>query len=207
MKVNKLTKGALAMVVGTALLLGGAGTFAYWSESVQVGGGTITAGDLNLETKGTGTWTDHTGTVIPDITKYKMVPGDSLTYTQELDVTLVGDKIAAKVTVTQPDTIQSASDPSTKQPAFDPSKNSFRNVPGPSFGSLIVEPVTLKDQSNNQPVLATEQSPLRASKKGLIASTTFKFPSTVTGREDVNETYDFGKVAFKLEQITQSGLA
>ncbi|MFE4835867.1 hypothetical protein ACFRAU_14460 [Arthrobacter sp. NPDC056691] len=36
---------------------------------------------------------------------------------------------------------------------------------------------------------------------------TFAFKSSTTGRADVNKTYDFGNVAFTLNQIPQSGLS
>jgi alternate signal-mediated exported protein len=93
--MNKLVKGALAGAAGIALLLGGAGTFAYWNSTAGVTGGTITAGDLKIVNDGAaGVWKDQTGTVINPAT-YRIVPGDVLTYTDDLTVTAVGKNIAA----------------------------------------------------------------------------------------------------------------
>ncbi|WP_185982209.1 hypothetical protein [Arthrobacter sp. KBS0703] len=49
-------------------------------------------------------------------------------------------------------------------------------------------------------------NPLTTSKT-VTATITFEFLSTTTGRADVTATYNFGNVAFTLQQVTQSGLA
>ena len=93
--MNKLVKGSLAAAAGIALLLGGAGTFAYWNSTAGVAGGTVTAGDLQIVNDGAaGIWKDQTGTTINPAT-YRIVPGDTLTYTDDLTVTAVGKNIAA----------------------------------------------------------------------------------------------------------------
>ena len=61
--------------------------------------------------------------------------------------------------------------------------------------------ITLKDGSGN-----AVTNPLRASASGLTARTTVEFLSSTVNRDDVNATYDFSKVAFKLQQIQQTGL-
>lgn len=93
--MNKLAKGAIAGAAGIALLLGGAGTFAFWNSTAPVAGGTITAGDLLVEQDGaTGTWSNQTGP-IANIAAYRIVPGDVLTFTDTVDVTAVGDTLVA----------------------------------------------------------------------------------------------------------------
>lgn len=93
--MNKLAKGSIAGAAGIALLLGGAGTFALWNSSATVSGGTITAGDLLVEnTDGLGTWADQNG-AITTIADYRIVPGDTLTYTDTLQVTATGDNLVA----------------------------------------------------------------------------------------------------------------
>lgn len=176
MKMNKLTKGAVALGVGTALMLGGAGTFAYWNQSVQAGGGTITAGNLEL-TAETGKWTGPDGQPIDDISKYRIVPGDKLTYTQDLNVTLEGSKIAANLTVERP-----AGEGNTFNPE-----------------NIKIGDITLKKGAQDVDNLLTES-------QTVTASTTFEFKEDVTGNADVNATYDFDKVAFKLQQVKQPGL-
>ncbi|NKU44191.1 alternate-type signal peptide domain-containing protein [Rhodococcus hoagii] len=50
--MNKKTKGAIAAGAAAALLAGGAGSFALWSDSETLNGGTITAGTLTLTAQG-----------------------------------------------------------------------------------------------------------------------------------------------------------
>ncbi|SDZ09871.1 alternate-type signal peptide domain-containing protein [Herbiconiux ginsengi] len=93
--MNKLAKGAIAGAAGVVLLLGGAGTFAFWNSTANVAGGTIVAGNLLVANTGAaGVWTDQNGTTI-DVATYRIVPGDTLTYTDDLTVTAVGDNLQA----------------------------------------------------------------------------------------------------------------
>ena len=47
--MQKTTKGALALGTGVALLLGGAGTFAYWNGTADLGSNTqVAAGNLTI---------------------------------------------------------------------------------------------------------------------------------------------------------------
>ncbi|MGA1838005.1 alternate-type signal peptide domain-containing protein [Herbiconiux sp. 11R-BC] len=95
--MNKLAKGAIAGAAGIALLLGGAGTFAFWNDQAAVSGGTIVAGNLTVVNDGTaGVWKDQTGTTIA-IASYRIVPGDTLTYTDDLTVTAVGNNLTASL--------------------------------------------------------------------------------------------------------------
>jgi len=59
-----------------------------------VSGGTIVAGDLDIESLADGVWTN--GTTEIKIADYRIVPGDTLTYTQNLLVTATGDNIQAQ---------------------------------------------------------------------------------------------------------------
>lgn len=91
-------KAIFAIVAGTALLLGGGGTYAYWSTQTALSSGSVQSGNLDLSL-GTGTWSlkGVLGDVQPvtDLAGVRIVPGDVLTLTQPLNVTLVGDTIAA----------------------------------------------------------------------------------------------------------------
>lgn len=100
--MKKLTKAAIAGAAGIALLLGGAGTLAYWNADATVAGGTITAGDLTIVAAGAGVWTDagNADAPIPDITDFRAVPGDVLTYTATFNVTAVGDNLTATAALT-----------------------------------------------------------------------------------------------------------
>lgn len=89
--MNKLTKGAIAAAAGVALLLGGGGTLAYWNASTSVGAGTIQSGNLAVATSGTGAWKDADGAI--DLDTFRAVPGDKLTFTQDLTITASGDNL------------------------------------------------------------------------------------------------------------------
>lgn len=93
--MNKFAKGSLAAGAGLVLLLGGAGTLAYWNDSADLTGGTINAGTLDL-TAAAGTW-ENAGAPIQDIAQWTMVPGDELTYTADLGLLAQGDNIQGNV--------------------------------------------------------------------------------------------------------------
>ncbi|NKW07734.1 alternate-type signal peptide domain-containing protein [Rhodococcus hoagii] len=67
---------------------GGAGTFALWSDTETVTGGTINSGTLEfVGTTAAGTWYDG-ATAISDIANYRIVPGKTLTYRHRRPFTL-----------------------------------------------------------------------------------------------------------------------
>jgi alternate signal-mediated exported protein len=93
--MNKSTKGALAAAAGAVLLLGGAGSLAYWNASATVNGGAITTGSLTL---GAGTcdpsWVYANGTAVGQ-TVVKVVPGDAITKSCTFTVGASGDHLSA----------------------------------------------------------------------------------------------------------------
>ncbi len=95
--MNKFTKATIATGAGIVLLLGGAGTFAYWNDSTDLAAGTITSGTLTLE-QGTdaGVWTDTSdSSTIASIGDFLIVPGDKLVYTKDITVNATGDNLLA----------------------------------------------------------------------------------------------------------------
>jgi alternate signal-mediated exported protein len=105
--MHKPLKGAIALGAAGLLLLGGAGTYALWSDSVELSGGTINAGQLEFVSTTIGVWRDASagppGTTIPDIGNFSIVPGDVLTYSLSTTLRAQGDNLAATI----------AADPST----------------------------------------------------------------------------------------------
>jgi len=88
--MNKLVKGSIAGAAGIALLLGGVGSLALWSDSATLSPTTITAGNLDIAPTGTtGAWTPALA---------KIVPGDTTTYTQNYTVVATGDNLHATLT-------------------------------------------------------------------------------------------------------------
>jgi alternate signal-mediated exported protein len=87
--MNKLVKGSVAAAAGIALLMGGAGSLAYWNDSATLTAGTVSSGTLDVSTSAAGSWS-------PSIAK--IVPGDTVTYTQQLTLDATGDNLKATVT-------------------------------------------------------------------------------------------------------------
>ncbi|WP_426763855.1 alternate-type signal peptide domain-containing protein [Pseudarthrobacter sp. 1G09] len=179
MKNSTLIKGTAAIAVGAALLLGGGGSLANWNAEASAAPGTIVAGDLNVAKTAAGVWKDRAGTTI-DINTYKVVPGDKLTFTQDLTVTLVGNKMAADVSTTG---------------------ISATNGFTPANVSVSAPALTLGGTAVANPLKPT------GSAQTVTATITFEFLSTTTGRADTTASYNFNNVAFQLTQVAQAGLS
>ncbi|RDV08047.1 alternate-type signal peptide domain-containing protein [Arthrobacter sp. RT-1] len=176
MKNSTLIKGTAAIAVGAALLLGGGGTLAAWNESVSAAPGTIVSGDLNV-TAAAGVWTDRAGATI-NIATYKVVPGDKLTYTQNLTVTLVGNKMAADIVLT--------------------GANSVNNF---TAANVTISPLLLKTSTG---ATASRLAPVSGSDTQTVtASTVFEFKSTTSGRSDVATNYNLGDVKYTVQQVVE----
>ncbi len=100
--MNKSTKGALAASSAAVLLLGGAGSLAFWSDSQDVGSANITSGELDLSAPscaddllaGTHGWQlDGGDAFVPGTTK--LVPGDTVTRVCDMTLTLTGEHVGA----------------------------------------------------------------------------------------------------------------
>ncbi|TAP45206.1 alternate-type signal peptide domain-containing protein [Arthrobacter sp. S39] len=177
MKNTTLIKGSAAIALGAALLLGGGGTLANWNAAATQTPGTIVAGDLNV-VNGAGVWKDRLGV---DITAkianntYHVVPGDLLTFTQDLNVTLVGDKMAA--------TIATSGISATN--GFTAANNVVVSAPVLTVGGSAV----------SNPLHPT------GSTQTVTSTITFEFKATTAGRADVSATYNFNNVGFTLTQV------
>jgi alternate signal-mediated exported protein len=169
MKNSALIKGTAAIAVGAALLLGGGGTLASWNAEATGTPGTVVAGDLDVVADA-GVWTDRNGAPVT-ISTYKVVPGDKLTYTQNLNVTLTGDKMAATVAATGTGAV-----------------NGFT-----AANVVVTDPVLMVGDTPVSNPLTTSGT--------VTAAITFEFKSGTTGRSDVTKSYNFGSVAFTLNQI------
>jgi alternate signal-mediated exported protein len=98
--MRKTVKGALAAGVGGVLLLGGAGTLAYWSDSESITGGDIDSGTLSLTQEVGQTCSDWTLDAAGGATTYTpgttlVVPGDVITKTCDYTVHASGAHLAA----------------------------------------------------------------------------------------------------------------
>lgn len=102
MPFSRTTKSVVAVGAGIVLLTAAGGTFAQWSESENLDGGTVTAGHLDM-TVTPGAWFDTRGTDDPaddtqlDVSTYRMVPGDVIEYRATITPDLVGDNLEAEL--------------------------------------------------------------------------------------------------------------
>ena len=173
--MNKMVKGAIATGVGVLLLVGGGGTLATWNQAQNASMGSVVSGDLNLVASN-GKCTNAAGTAIADISAYRVVPGDVLTYTQDVNVTLTGDLMTAKLAVT------GVGADGTGSAAFG--------------GAATASATTLTKGTQILP-----DAILKPSDSGVVkASTTFTFKSSATGRTATNASYSLGNIGYALVQ-------
>ena len=98
--MNKIVKGSVVGASGVALLLGGFGTYALWSDSDTVAGVTVTSGELDIAA-GTVAWTDNS-VVGPNtwVAGDLIVPGDTLKMTQVFTVRATGKNMKGTLSFT-----------------------------------------------------------------------------------------------------------
>jgi alternate signal-mediated exported protein len=169
--MNKMTKGALATGLGVALLVGGGGTLAVWNTAAKVENvGTIQSGDMELKAEG-GVWTNAATTKITDITDYQIVPGDKLTFTQPVEITLKGDLMQAEL--------------------------DFTGQLGTAEHLLVSSTVLTNKHGDtiNKGVLTPDLS------GSYTAKVTVEFKEDITGRAGTNEKAILGALQFNLDQV------
>lgn len=93
--MKKTTKGLAAAGAAAVLLLGGAGSLAYWTDDAPVTGGTLTAGSIELGAVTCAGW-KH---VEDDSAVTLIVPGDEVYNLCTTTLTLTGDHIGATVEI------------------------------------------------------------------------------------------------------------
>jgi alternate signal-mediated exported protein len=95
--MNKTTKGAFAASAAAVLLLGGAGSLAYWTDAATVDGGSISSGTLNITGVGCDADWTYAGTTAKTGIVKLFVPGDVVTKKCTFTVAATGDNLSAKV--------------------------------------------------------------------------------------------------------------
>jgi alternate signal-mediated exported protein len=101
--MQKSTKGALAAAAAGTLLLGGAGSLAFWQSTASVSGSTVTAGHLNLTQDSCGDWQlDSDGGTGGDLAGRLLVPGDSLSKVCTYTIDATGDHLEAELDIDEP---------------------------------------------------------------------------------------------------------
>ena len=96
--MDKLTKSAIATGAAAVLLIGGWGTYAYWTGTTDQSVGSIQSGDLVVNTTNSscGTWTYSAGTDSGTAASV-LVPGDQASATCSVTFTGNGDHLWVNV--------------------------------------------------------------------------------------------------------------
>lgn len=169
-----------AIAAGAVLLLGGGTTLAYWTTTQTLAGGTVVAGDFDLQL-GTATW-QLDGAVgepatVTDPAAVRIVPGDVLTLEQTLDVTLVGDTLEAILSVDAADMV-----PAADADAFDV--------------ELVVDGVGTAEGSDAYRLTPADVA------APITATVTITFDAATTGQDQTGTTVDLDAVDFTLTQAS-----
>jgi alternate signal-mediated exported protein len=100
--MNKMIKGSIAGATGIALLMGGFGTYALWSDSEGLDGGTVQSGALDITNVGAASWADVSSDATSSTWQadYKMVPGDKVTMTRAVTIDAEGKNLAVDFALT-----------------------------------------------------------------------------------------------------------
>jgi alternate signal-mediated exported protein len=156
--MNRSTKGAIAAGAAAVLLLGGAGSLAFWTDSDPVGGGTFTAGSLNLVALNTcSVWNLDTGE--PGGQPFnpatgKIVPGDTITKVCTFTIDAVGEHLRAGV-VAEPGTdsgdLIDSGDLTIGDATLEIGGNPVTEITNDDNGSVlsVTVPVTFSSASDN----------------------------------------------------------
>lgn len=105
--MNKTTKGALAAAAAGVLLLGGAGTLAYWTDSATVSGIDVKSGELKIinDNCDGADWVFDGGEATPNkiyASGDLIVPGDVLTKDCTFEIKATGEHLRATLAITNP---------------------------------------------------------------------------------------------------------
>ncbi len=132
--MKKSSKGALAAGAAAILLLGGAGTLAYWSDSADVNGGSVRTGTLALSDPDCDAqWVYAAGNAGAGNPVTLIVPGDTLQKQCRFDVDATGDNLTA--TLTTPGTVAVSTDKTA--PTFDATVGAAYAIAGNPVPSVI----------------------------------------------------------------------
>ncbi|MDP3967962.1 MAG: alternate-type signal peptide domain-containing protein [Nocardioides sp.] len=97
--MRKETKGAFAAGTAAVLLLGGAGSLAYWTDAEDIEGGSVNTGSLALGTSTCGAvWVYADGNAGAGTTVTTIVPGDAVSKECTFSITATGDNLTAELT-------------------------------------------------------------------------------------------------------------
>lgn len=144
--MKKSTKGALAAAAAGTLLLGGAGSLAFWNATATVDGSTVNAGSLNLVEgeDNCSNWVLDSGEDVEgaDLTG-TIVPGDQLTKTCTYTIDATGDHLRATLGATGGDESGDLADDVTVTPTFVVDGNTVTEITEANHGDTLTATIVL----------------------------------------------------------------
>ncbi|MGF9760449.1 alternate-type signal peptide domain-containing protein [Microvirga sp. 0TCS3.31] len=176
--MNTMIKGSIAGATGIALLMGGFGTYALWSDSENLAANGVQSGELDIATSA-GVYDDANSAAANDwTTTDKMVPGDKVTYTQTFTVKGSGKNLKGTIAYVKP----SLTD------------NTFagltHTVDITSSNAVITAGSTAGTFTFNQPFGTAT----------LTAKVTYTLPASTANQVDQNKTATLPAAAFTISQ-------
>jgi len=165
--MKKTTKGALAAGAAAVLLMGGAGSLAYWTDSGTITSATIASGNMSMtDPDCSGGWVYAAGAAGAGNAVTAFVPGDVVSETCTFAVNGTGDNLSA--TLTAPDTVAITSPTGTSLTATVAAAYSIG-------GAALTSPATITSAQFGQTVTAT-------------VTVTFPYGTDETGTVNTNDT-------------------
>lgn len=143
--MKKSTKGAAAAAAAAALLLGGAGSLAFWTDSVTLPGATATAGELKLSDPVCTGWTlddDEDAPNAPVTASTLFVPGDIVTQSCTTTITATGEHLRATLNATNPTLDPNYAQYVSVVPSFDINGSSVGEITEANNGQTLTLNVT-----------------------------------------------------------------
>ena len=101
--MNKMIKGSLVGGTGIALLMGGFGTYALWSDSGTAAGSSVSSGELDIAAN-TATWADASADATSatwNPASDVVVPGDVIKRTQTFTIKGTGKNLKGTISLAQ----------------------------------------------------------------------------------------------------------
>ncbi|NYG56108.1 alternate-type signal peptide domain-containing protein [Nocardioides perillae] len=196
--MKKTTKGALAAGTAAFMMLGGAGTFAIWTDDATADAGVIESGSMSIapvidEATGSAcsSWTHQNGRAAaaePPLAVSRVVPGDVIEKTCSFTVRAEGENLEAVLTT-----------PASL--GFTPSKTDGTVVPESAAISLPITATYELDEGAVQTVTQDDDGEV------LVATITASFPlgtSVLNGNNTQNLLADLDALTVQLDQVRQT---
>ncbi|WP_374010927.1 alternate-type signal peptide domain-containing protein [Leifsonia sp. LS-T14] len=189
--MNRFVRGAIAGAAGVALLLGGARSFALWNGAASAQAGTVQSGTMTIaNTPGSAAvWTVTHGGVtsaIPSISAFRIVPGDTLTLTQKVDISASGDNLSAILSL-DPTSIVVGGNTASSELASALARTATMTIPGTLPAGLTAGPAPYSYKVTG--ALGTK-----------TVTIVLSAPFDAAGTAAQGGTIDLTKLAFKLAQ-------